>query len=96
MKRSYILLSILGIAVVVLSVVQISISNILTTGGITLSRVNSQIQEYQKENAILKEQIYSVASLTYLGEEAEKNGYQPGVNSSTIVIANTAPLAIKP
>lgn len=97
MKRGYILLSLLGLTIVVLSLVQITVSNMLSTGGIELSSVQSQIDNLQKENAILKEQIYSVASLTYIASEAEKLGYVEGVNtkSSVLVIANPQPLAIR-
>lgn len=96
MKRGYILLSVLGLTIVVLSLVQITISNMLSTGGIELASVQSQIQDYQKDNAILKEQIYSVASLTHVAAQADKLGYVQGVSTKTLVIANPQPLAIKP
>ena len=96
MKRGYVLLGVLGGIIVILFIVQISVSNMLSTGGIELSQVQSQIQDYQKENAILKEQIYSVASLTHVAEEAQKLGYVQGVTNSTLVIANPQPLALKP
>lgn len=96
MKRGYILITILGLLVVILSVVQISISNMLSTGGIELAKVQSQIDTYQKQNAILKEQIYSIASLTHIAQQAQKLGYVQGISKTTLVIANQAPLAIKP
>lgn len=96
MKRGYIVITGLVLIIVMLSVVQISISNMLSTGGIQLAHVQAQIAEYQKENAILKEKIYSVASLTNIAEKADKLGYVPDTGKSTLVIANPAPLAIKP
>lgn len=96
MKRGYILLGILGLTIVVLSLVQITVSNMLSTGGIELAAVQSQIQDYQKDNAILKEQIYSIASLTHVATQADKLGYVQGVSTKTLVIANPQPLAIKP
>lgn len=96
MKRGYILLSgLIGIAII-LSIVQISVSNMLSTGGIELAQVQEDIHSYQKDNAILKEQIYSIASLTNISEKADKLGYVTGVDKSTLVIANPQPLAIKP
>lgn len=96
MKRGYVLLTGLGLIIVMLSVVQISVSNMLSTGGIQLAQVEAQIADYQKENAILKEQIYSVASLTNIAQEADKMGYGESTGKSTLVIANPAPIAIKP
>lgn len=97
MKRAYVLLLGLGFIIIILSVVQISVSNMLSTGGIQLAQVQAQIADYQKENAILEERIYSVASLTDIAEKAEKLGYiSADTSTSTLVIANPAPLAIKP
>lgn len=96
MRRGYLLLTTLGMTVILLSIVQISVSNFLSTGGIQLSLIQSQIQDYQRENAILKEKIYSVASLTHISEEANKMGYVEGSSQKALVIANPVPLAIKP
>ena len=96
MKRGYMLLSLLGLTVIALSIVQISVSNMLSTEGIELAQIQSQSDSYQKDNAILKEKIYSVASLTHIGQVAQKLGYVEGVNKTTLVIANPQPLAIKP
>lgn len=80
-----------------LSLVQIGVSNSLTTGGIELSQIQTQIQDYQKQNAVLKERIYSVASLTHIAQEAQKLGYVSAANTeSTLVIANPQPFALKP
>jgi cell division protein FtsL len=96
MKKGYILLASLGCIILVLSLVQISVSNMLSTGGIELAQIQTGIQEYQKENAILKEQIYSVASITHIADEAQKLGYVPGLSKSTLVITNPQPFALKP
>lgn len=96
MKRKYVVLSIMVSAIIILSIVQISVSNMLSIGGIQLSQVQQQVKEYQKSNAILKEQIYTVASLTRIDDEATEAGYIQGVGQSTFVIANPQPFAIKP
>lgn len=83
--------------VLALSLVQIGVSNSLTTGGIELAQIQTHIQDYQKQNAILKERIYSVASLTHIAQQAEKLGYVSATNAqSTLVIANPQPFALKP
>lgn len=95
MKRGYMLLGLLGIAVMLLVLVQISIANMLSTGGIQLSQVQAQISLYQRQNAMLEEKIYTLSSLTTVAEEARKLGYVFS-SQSTLVIANPQPLAIKP
>jgi len=67
----------------------------LSTGGIALTRLESQILDLQKQNAILKQEMYTIASLTNIENQAARMGY---VNSdkSTLVITDLRPLAIKP
>jgi cell division protein FtsL len=95
MKRSHILLALLGICIIVLSVAQISVSNMLSTGGIQLSNMQQQISNYDRKNAQLKEQIYSLSSLTAISEKAQKLGFVD--NQTAVVITDhAAPIALKP
>lgn len=96
MKRSYLLLSLLGVCILFLSIAQITVSNMLSTGGIELSNMQQQIADYKRQNAQLKEQIYTLSSLTTIQEKAEKLGFV--ADQSTLVITNThqAPIALKP
>lgn len=95
MKKPYLLLSgILGI-IILLSVVQISLSNILSTGGIQIATMQEELLSYQKENAQLKEQIYSLASLTHITDVASGQGYVKET-ATAFVLDNPTPLAIKP
>lgn len=99
MKKTYLVLCTLGIIIVVLSLTQITVSNMLSTGGITLDATQTAIADYQRENAILKEQIYSMASLTHIALVAKKEGYVDAVDTAKLVVANeqeASPLAIKP
>ncbi|MGH7246037.1 MAG: hypothetical protein ACREGI_03830 [Candidatus Levyibacteriota bacterium] len=79
--------------IVCLSIVQITVSNILSTDGITLNNFTSQIDALKKENAVLREEVYTASSLTTISNDAGKLGF---VEAKTpIVIANSLPLAIK-
>ena len=96
MKRAHILLAGLTGIIIILAIVQISVSNMLSTGGLELAQVQNQIDTYQRENAILKEQIYSAASLTAIAAKAEKLGYTSVTTGKAIlVVANPEPLALK-
>jgi len=96
MKRAHILLAGLTGIILILAIVQISVSNMLSTGGIELAQVQNQIDNYQRDNAILKERIYTAASLTAIAAKAEKLGYTSvTTGKAMLVIANPEPLALK-
>ena len=90
MKHTVIIFSILGSIILVLLMVQISVSNILSTGGIALSEIQQETQDLQRQNAILKEKVLSISSLTYVAEKAEKEGFAPD-KMAAVVISNAQP-----
>lgn len=94
MKRTHILFTILGSIILVLVVVQMGVSNMLSTGGITLSEIENQIQATQRQNAILKEKILSVSSLTYISQEAVKDGFAPDTMEAVVVSHAQPPIAL--
>lgn len=94
MKRTGILFIGIGVVIVALLIVQISVSNMLSTGGIQLSQIQTQISQYQRQNTILKEKILTMSSLTTLSAEAVKKGFV--LNTTAFeVVSNTQPLAYK-
>lgn len=96
MKRTYLILAFLVTSIVILSVIQISLSNILTTGGIQIETMQQQLVLLQKDNASLKEQMYSLASLTHIAEVASKEGFIADQKTAFVTNNSTTPLAIKP
>ncbi|HEV2339850.1 MAG TPA: hypothetical protein VGT05_03740 [Patescibacteria group bacterium] len=96
MKRSYLLLTLLGAIVLILAIVQISVSNMLTTGGIELSNMQQQIADYERRNAILQEKIYTLASLTNIQLEAQRMGFTSQNQTPIAITDHPIPLAIKP
>lgn len=96
MKRYMTLLfGMVGI-IIVLFIVQISISNMLSTGGIRLSQIQQQIADYQRSNAILREQIYSQASLTNISSKADKLGFVAEDKKTALVITDhTSSVALR-
>ncbi|HET9947081.1 MAG TPA: hypothetical protein VFQ63_03390 [Patescibacteria group bacterium] len=94
MKKIVIMTSLMIGLILILSLVRISVSTMLTTGGISLSEVNTQIQSYQRENAILREEIYSLASLTSLSEKAEKDGFVESKTAALVISSGSNTVAL--
>lgn len=96
MKRYTYIAGVVTIVIVILSVIQISISNMLSTGGIHLSELQQKVAYYQRENAMLREKIYSQASLTAISEKAEKEGFAPqGKQTALIITDHTTSVALR-
>lgn len=93
MKRSaYVIIGLVAI-ILVLTVVKIAISNLYAADGITLATIQDEVASYQKQNMMLREQVYSLSSLTHIASSAASLGF---VESSTpIAIDNVQPLALK-
>lgn len=95
MKRTGLLFTLLGLIIVILFIVQISISNMLSVGGIRLSRIEQEILDTKRENAILKETVLDYASLTNISDKAEIKGFAPDKNVAVVVTRDTPPLALR-
>lgn len=93
MKRSLFFLSFLIISIAILSVLQVLISNRLSTSGIELSKLNEQIKSYKKENYILSEKLFIATSLTSVASNASQIGFVE--NSEQVYLNAPLPLAVK-
>ncbi len=88
------IVTILGIILVVLCVGQVTISNGLSTTGITLSAIDEKIHSYELQNALLREKILADSSLTEVASKAAVFGFSQG--KSQLVVSGLLPVAIKP
>ncbi len=95
MKRTGIVIVAMISIILVLSVVQMSVGNSLSTGGLQLSMIQSQIQTYQKDNAILKEKVLAASSLTNISEKAGKIGFASSTTKVLVISQNQPPIAYK-
>lgn len=93
MKRAIILLSSLVGVIIILSVVQIVISNAFSTDGIALGNMQGKIASLERENMILKEKVYTMSSYTSIADHATQEGFVE--NKSTLVLGGVQPLAIR-
>ena len=93
MKTIKYIITTLVLTIAVLVVVQVSASNMLSTDGIDLGRMQYEIAEVKKENTLLKEKIYTQASLNTVASQAATLGFIP--EKSPEYIKTTKAIAIR-
>lgn len=93
MKKPKLFIATLVIIMIFLSVVQVVVSNSLSTTGQMLGKLDKEIQSYKKENTLLKEKLLSVSSLTNVASEAAHLGFVE--NKSNVFLTAPLPLAVK-
>lgn len=92
MKRSVFFITIITI-IVFLSIVQTVLSNILSTSGVLMSKINREIQTYKTENAKIREKLFLQASLTNIASKAAELGFVE--SKSEFVLKTSMPLAVR-
>lgn len=92
MKPS-ILIKIVICFVAILSIVQIAVSNRLSTTGIVLGKMEDELRLYTEENSLLKEKVLLASSLIHLASSAAELGFVQ--EKSQMVLIQPLPLAIK-
>ncbi len=78
----------------ILSISQIVVSTMFSTGGIDLSQMLTQADTLDKENMILQEQLYSVTAYTTVAQKAETLGFVP--DKTRIDLSANPAIALKP
>lgn len=81
------------IFVIMLSLVQVFISNSFSTKGILLNDIESKIKSYKKENAFLNEKLLLVSSFTNISSQASQLGFV--TEKSYVSLTSPLPLALK-
>lgn len=93
MKKPFILIFTFVIIIIGLLILQVGLLNRLSTTGIELKNLQSQVANYKKENIILEEKILEASSLMNLSKEAKTLGF---VNAkSQIYLSSPLPLAFR-
>lgn len=90
MKKPIAILIGLSCMVVALAVVRITLVNSISTTGITLVEIQSQIADYEKENMLLQEKYLQAAAYTNIEKKATKLGF----TSSNTALNLAAPLPL--
>ena len=93
MKKPVYLILFLFIVIIALSLVQVGLSNRISTAGAQLTQLEKSLMTYQKENIVLQEQFLEASSFTNLSKKAKKLGF---VEAKSQIYLNTPlPLALK-
>ena len=89
-KSGYIFIS-LVIVIIALTIVHVVVSNMLSTTGIELEKLQTDLTAYKKENVILQEQVLEASSLDHIASAAAAMGF---VSVKTpVVLDSPLPLA---
>ncbi|MBU4098514.1 hypothetical protein KJ980_02575 [Patescibacteria group bacterium] len=92
MKKPLLLIIFFIIFILSLSIIQVGTSSKLSTTGIELEEMQSQINKYKKENMILEEKVLENSALINISKKAKKLGFIQ--SRSQIYLSNTLPFAL--
>lgn len=93
MKKPALIVTVLIFAVLVLSVVRVSVANRISTSGIELSQIEEEVALLKKENLILQEELLDVSSFTQIASRAGELGFV--ASGANLVISTAIPVAVK-
>lgn len=91
MKKTAFIVSLILLVVIGLSITQVSVANMISTKGIELAKMEQEIKDYKRQNAIMKEKILEKSSFTEVASKAGELGFVP--SKSNIYLSSPLPLA---
>lgn len=94
MKKPISFITFLTCTIVILSVIQVVVSNRLSTTGAALGNLQDDIQQYKTQNSLLSEEFLSLSSFEYIASQAAELGFTQ--KTASIVLTYPLPLAVKP
>ncbi len=80
--------------IIVLSIIQVVVSSSLSTTGIELAKLESQVNDYKKDNSLKREKLLVDSSLTQIASRAAETGFIE--EKLQVYIKNQLPVAAKP
>ncbi len=92
MKQSLLFIATVSFTILVLSIIQVTVSNRLSTTGIVLSKLEEQINHYRRENALLAEKVLYASSFTTIASSAASLGFVD--SKSAIYLSTPLPVAM--
>lgn len=93
MKKPVLFIGLNVFIIATLSFVQVVVANSISTTGIELGKVQQQIDDLKKKNAVLHEQVLLSSSLTHIASEAASMGLSQ--STSKVVLSMPLPLALR-
>lgn len=88
-SRSTFLLFSIFFLIIILTVVQLLVSNKLATSGVILSSLRQEVLEKKQENEILKTEIAKASSLVNIASQAASLGFVKNNNPLAISTSQT-------
>lgn len=96
MKLSFIILSSLFLTVGMLLIVNLTVSNLLSTQGIDLQQLQDNLHSMQVQDTNLEQKVLTMSSYTKIASEAATFGYVPDNKAISLNPQQTEPLAYNP
>lgn len=91
MKKPLFILVLLFLTIGALVVVRSVVAARITTSGLELSQLQSETYALKTENAILREEIFTLSSLTHVSERADQVGFVE--SESVFAVSGAKPIA---
>ncbi len=93
MKKPFYFIAIIITIIFCLSIVQVVISNSLSTTGVELAKIEDDLYDYKQENDTLRQKMLIASSLTQIASMASELGFVS--QKSNIYLSTPLPLAVK-
>lgn len=93
MKKPISFITFLTSTILILSVVQVMVSNRLSTTGTMLGNLQDGIKDYKTQNTLLSEKLLSISSFEYIASRAAELGFTH--EKSSVALTDPLPLAVK-
>ena len=85
--------SALFLIIVLLSIVQVVVSNRLSTSGIILGKIEEEIRNYKTENSELAQELFLVTSLNNISSKADLLGFVK--EKSSLILTTSDIVAVR-
>lgn len=92
MKKPLYLISFMIMIIITLSIVRVGVINSIATTGAELTKVQSELDVYKKQNLVLEETYLELSSLTNLEKKAKRLGFVEA--KSPVYLTAPLPLAL--
>jgi len=93
MKKPLVFIIFMLCVVLALTIAQIAVSNSLSISGITLSNLETQMKQYEKENMLLEEKVLTLSSLTHIASVSAQLGFVK--ETTPLYLGDQLPIAVK-
>jgi len=93
MKKPISLIFLVIFMIIILSIIKTVVSGRLSTSGVSLSKIEEEINNYKTQNIILREKLLTVSSLNNIVSKATLLGFVE--KKSEFILSKPLPLAIK-